>query len=278
MALLTGSSAVLEYFPDIVGKIPPARLQTMIEAEMFLQEINEAGHQAMIINAIGGAEERTGPELGETFEFCYAETLIRIIGVFGIKLNDIEYKLKDYLYIVRGLFAISKPHNHEVVELFIHDVADPSECLSNILGELEEPHMTWFMERLEYVDGDLINRIKDELNAIQDGETFDEVSVEILSDFKKHVTDDKKGIIAESTAYIPYLPLSFRSVFVSLQGQLKDLPPEELTEELYQLAILSDTTGIFKENLMKVLTALEKDIHYVNKAESYARGNNYVIE
>lgn len=265
-----------DIFSDLVGQIPLGRLTYIMEAEKFFMDMGYEEHMVSINNVIGGSPENTGSELAEAIEYCYYECLYSLTELFGIRLADDNHSLKDLLFICRAMHSITLPMNHDMVRGHIDLIQDTNELLATICASLEHPDMFWFLAKFDYVDGELINRIKDELNEVEDFEERDDLTIELAGIYKEHVNDSNKGIIANNTGYIPHLPVSFRGMFVSLQDKLSMVGPEQLAEEIYQLSLLANEKDLYEDNLAKVTKAFEKDMFFIATATKYAQGKGYV--
>lgn len=248
----------MDLFSMLVGTIPQGRLETMIEAEDVLNELNLDAHHYLINSVLGGSPEHAGLETGEAIEFCYYDTLFNAIKVFGIRLVDDNHSLKDILHILRGVVSITDPANHDVVESEVESGVSSEETLANILSQLEEPDMFWFLGKLDFVDADIIERIKGELNNVEFAMELDERHTQVLTKYREHVSKENAylGVVYNNVDNVEFLPMTFRTMFVALQDQLRDLKADDLAEEVIQLMILSEEElDGFPEKLSKAFDA-----------------------
>lgn len=246
-----------DLFGMLVGLLPPARLEYIIETEKLLNDMNVSMQHEPINSILASTPELSGMEIGETIEYVYYEALNSLIGNFGVRLIDDQHSLSDLLHIMRGINSISDKFNHAVVEEKLEDGTSAEEQLSSILSELETPDMFWFLGKLDYVDMDLIIRIKSELNNVEFAEELGEKQIDTVDNYRNYMTEEKKGVVYENLDSIEYLPMSFRTMVVALQDQFIQLDPVALVEQLYQLNILSDESDDnFRDNVFKVIRAI----------------------
>lgn len=246
-----------ELFSYVVGVIPNSRIVAISEAEDLFEEINFSGHHNLINSIIGGGIEFSGLEFGESLEYCYYQALLENLGIFGIRMTDDVHSVKDVLTILRGIVSLGEPLNHDVIESIMQDEVDPLETLANLLAELEEPDMFWFMQKIDYVDPDLMVRIKAELNDVEFIQELGEVQIEVVAKYREYMTDKEEGVVAESLHAVEFLPMNYRNMVVALQNDLRSLSSHELVEQLYQLNILSNSDDVeFAENAMLAVRGL----------------------
>lgn len=250
-----------DLFPGLVGSMSEARIESIIETQDFFETINYNGHEEIINSLMTKTSDTSGHDFAETVEYCYHRCLDSLIRFLGIRLNDDEtYGVYELLHILRGTYSLTEPESFDSVVDIIDEGVTSDETLCYLLASTEDQTVEWFIERIEYVDGALIDRIKNETLSVEFAEELDEKIQDILDTYKEYLTPEIQGVVYESLSNIEMLPLSFRGTFNSLQLQLRKLSPEVLIEELYQINLLAnEPNSRLKENVMMVVDALYPD-------------------
>lgn len=230
-----------ELFSEIVGLLPNSRIEALSEAEDLFEYMNFSGHHYALNNIIGGDPVDTGIEYGNSIESCYYDALIENLSVFGIRVTAEVMSVSELVEIMRGMVSLSHPNNLDIIEDIMDEEGSPGETLATLLSEVSFKDNLWFLDRFDYVDPDLMIRIRAEVNDIEFAEEMDELKVEIVNRYRNYMTPEKAGFVYEQLDDVSFLPMNYRTMVIAMQKELKLLNDEALIEELFQLNILSNS-------------------------------------
>lgn len=249
-----------ELFSEIHGVIPNVRIIALSEAEDLLEAMNVSDHQSALTNMYSGDALLTGLETGTTIETIYYNTIVEQLAIFGVRVTEDVTSVAEVTAILRGIYSLADPFNMDIIEDTLEEETNAQETLAKLLASVELHDMFWFLERFDYVDPDLIIRVKAEINDVEFYQEASEIQADIVNRYRDYMDKDKQGVVYENLDDISFLPMNFRTMTVALQTELRELSVSELTEELYQLNILSDSDdGDFIDNVRLVGKAFFND-------------------
>lgn len=213
-------------------------ISRFIAVEALLETINYDDH-ITAIEALGELNDLVASDLVNAMTGIYTEVLIRILGEYGIVVNDASIlTMDDLLMLLKALEDLRIVDNADLVA-DIERGDDAVVMLAEIARVMDAVKPDKILTSVNWVDTALMNLI---LPVEEDREAYNKEQADAITRYNKFFNIDKVGVVHNYLKKRRYLPLNFRAIYPILHPTISvTFGLSAIAYEIVSLLMISDT-------------------------------------